>query len=253
METALVPLKFEGREIRRGVDEAGEPIWVAMDVCQAIGLADTNKAVSKLDADDTKTFRVVDAAGRERMVTAVNESGLYTLVLRSNKPEAKRFKKWVTSEVLPSIRKTGAYSISAAPLKLLPDASAAFEALYSVAGKFGFEGNQRILSASKAVRTVAGVDFPELLGATHLIAEKQVRHFTPTELGERLDMSARAFNLLLASSGLQEKRGDAWCATETGKPFAVLLDTGKKHSNGTPVQQLRWTEDVLEKIDRKTA
>lgn len=85
-----------------------EPWFVAKDVCDALGLTDTGKTVERLD-DDEKLTRIVFVSGQNRQMWHVNESGLYNLIFQSRKPEAKVFRKWVTSEVLPSIRKTGMY------------------------------------------------------------------------------------------------------------------------------------------------
>ncbi|WP_018675507.1 BRO-N domain-containing protein [Riemerella columbina] len=89
--------------------KAGEPWFCAKDVCNSLGYADTEVALRKLD-DDEKLLRKIYASGQYRQFMFINESGLYALILRSNKPEARKFRKWVTSEVLPSIRKYGTYS-----------------------------------------------------------------------------------------------------------------------------------------------
>lgn len=86
----------------------GEAWFVASDVCEALGLDDTSKACSRLD-DDEKLTRTMFVSGQNREVLIINESGLYSLILTSRKPEAKKFKKWVTSEVLPAIRAKGRY------------------------------------------------------------------------------------------------------------------------------------------------
>ena len=92
----------------RVVERSGEPWFVAVDVCRVLGLGDTGKAVSRLD-DDELTRIKIGSGGQMREAYAVNESGLYALVLGSRKPEAKAFKRWVTHEVLPAIRRTGRY------------------------------------------------------------------------------------------------------------------------------------------------
>lgn len=97
----------------RVVDRDGEPWFVAADVCAALTIEKHRDAVSRLD-DDERGSVVVDTLGGRQEVTAINESGLYSLTLTSRKPEAKKFKKWVTSEVLPQIRKTGSYGTAAA-------------------------------------------------------------------------------------------------------------------------------------------
>lgn len=83
----------------------GEPWFVATDVCEALGIQNVTQAVARLDDDERSMFNI----GRQGEASIINESGLYSLILGSRKPEAKKFKKWVTSEVLPAIRKTGRY------------------------------------------------------------------------------------------------------------------------------------------------
>ena len=93
----------------------GEPWFVAFDVCQALGYANSRKAVADhLDDDERSTVTNSDSRNGGGKLTIINESGLYALVLRSRKPEARKFAKWVTGEVLPSIRKTGSYAKPAA-------------------------------------------------------------------------------------------------------------------------------------------
>lgn len=92
----------------------GEPWFVAADVCEALGLDETHKMVMRLD-DDEKGRNTIPTPGGDQEMTIINESGLYSLILTSRKPEAKKFKKWVTSEVLPAIRKTGRYVAPVAP------------------------------------------------------------------------------------------------------------------------------------------
>jgi anti-repressor protein len=86
----------------------GEPWFVAADVCGALGLTNPKMVVSRLDGADVSQADI-SSSGQTRKMSIINESGLYELIMRSNKPEARVFRRWVTSEVLPSIRKTGAY------------------------------------------------------------------------------------------------------------------------------------------------
>ena len=94
----------------RVINKDGEPWFVAQDVCEALAHSDTSMAVRRLDEDEKGTSNVCTLSGIQEMLT-INESGLYSLILTSRKPAAKRFKKWVTAEVLPSIRKTGSYTV----------------------------------------------------------------------------------------------------------------------------------------------
>lgn len=90
------------------IDET--PWFVATDVCSVLDQPDTSKVCSRLD-DDEKLLRTMCVSGQNREILLINESGLYSLILTSRKPEAKKFKKWVTNEVLPAIRKTGRYEM----------------------------------------------------------------------------------------------------------------------------------------------
>ncbi len=87
----------------------GKPYFVAKDVCSILGISNHNDAVSRLDEDERDGVGITDPIGREQKATVVNESGLYHLIFQSRKPEAKAFRKWVTSEVLPTLRRTGRY------------------------------------------------------------------------------------------------------------------------------------------------
>lgn len=98
-----------GQEVRVRVDERGEPWFVAKDVCDILGVANNRDAVSRLDADERMSVLPTALGGSQKMV-AVSESGLYRLIFESRKPEARAFRRWVTHEVLPSIRKTGLYA-----------------------------------------------------------------------------------------------------------------------------------------------
>ena len=126
---------FENPQFRvRVIMRCAEPWFVAKDACDCLTLTDTNKACQNLDEDEkqvvTRDFdSELFSESKAQAITLVSESGLYTLIMRSNKPEAKVFRKWVTSEVLPSIRKTGSYSVAQPTLaipKTLPEALRAY-------------------------------------------------------------------------------------------------------------------------------
>lgn len=107
MTTSLVPFDFDGQPIRTITIDT-EPWFVVRDVCQILGIGNPSQAISYLDEDE-KGVITNETLGGPQQVGIVNESGLYSLILRSRKPEAKAFKKWITSVLLPTIRKTGSY------------------------------------------------------------------------------------------------------------------------------------------------
>lgn len=98
----------------RVVEHEGEPWFVAKDVCECLELTDVSKTISLLDDDEKGTNSIRTPGGKQDMLI-VSEPGLYSLVLRSRKPEAKAFKRWIVHEVIPSIRRTGGYGAPALP------------------------------------------------------------------------------------------------------------------------------------------
>lgn len=120
MNTNIVPFEFEGNAVRV-VERVGEPWFVLADVCRVLEIGNPSQAATRLDDDEkaTLTNNEGQAGQGAQQFTVINESGLYSLILTSRKPAAKRFKKWVTADVLPTIRKTGGYGSATA----LPDLS----------------------------------------------------------------------------------------------------------------------------------
>lgn len=120
MENIIIPFNYGDSLIRVVNDEkTGEPLWVAKDVCAVLDLKDVNRSCSKLDEDEKLILKLC-VSGQNREMICVNEAGLYNLIFRSNKPEAKPFKRWVTHEVLPTIRKTGSYGKNEDMAQIIP-------------------------------------------------------------------------------------------------------------------------------------
>lgn len=108
MANSVIPFLFENYTVR-AVTIDGQPWFIASDVCEALTIVDVGQAIERLD-DDERGGYAIPTPGGMQTVRTVSESGMYSLTLSSRKLEAKRFKKWVTSEVLPTIRKTGSYT-----------------------------------------------------------------------------------------------------------------------------------------------
>lgn len=107
--SALQVFAFEGAEVRTVLVD-GEPWWVASDICSILELQ-SGRALARLDEDE-KGLRSTQTPGGQQMLTYVTEPGLYSLVLGSRKPQAKAFKRWITHEVIPTIRRTGSYTVA---------------------------------------------------------------------------------------------------------------------------------------------
>ena len=117
MGTVILPFQFEAQAVRVQLDSDGLPRFVAADVLAILSL--DRKALERLDEDEKGVSSIHTPGGLQEM-TVVGEPGLYSLVLGSRKPEAKRFKRWVTHDVLPTIRKTGGYLPAGATIESLP-------------------------------------------------------------------------------------------------------------------------------------
>ena len=123
--TKIFPFTFYNQSDIRTILIKGEPWFIAADLCRVLDIANTSQAVSRLDedergictvytpqVDDVRGMNIVHTPSGDQEMLIVNESGLYSLIFTSRKPEAKVFRKWVTQEVLPSIRRTGSYQLN---------------------------------------------------------------------------------------------------------------------------------------------
>ena len=253
MANELTRFEFQGKGVRTVTIE-GEPWFVVKDVCEILEIEKYRDAVARLDEDERGSV-VVDTLGGKQSMASVNESGLYALVFKSRKPEAKEFQKWVTKEVLPQIRKTGRYELcpQTPALPPLPGeiASREFEALRKIAETCGYTGNQALLAADKAVRKLHNIS-PVALLEIELKSPDNEKYLIATEVGRLFqpEMSPVRVNALLRELGFMERRERVegkWenYLTDKGKEYGIYLDTGKKHSDGTSIQQIKWKESVV--------
>lgn len=189
----LQVFNYESNEVRTVMID-GEPWFVLKDVCQVLGISKYRDVASRLDDDERGLFKM-DTPGGPQEMTIINESGLYGVILRSDKPEAKPFRKWVTSKVLPSIRKTGAYTSGKTIHSPAKDALAEAKLLNSKAR----ERNSRVKEASMWLEIAKVVSVPTYLEicahyASTALAGKEVlplpetggRTYTAKEVGEML-------------------------------------------------------------------
>ena len=246
MENGIQVFEQSGLGSVRVVMQGGEPWFVAKDVCECLDIGNSRDAVAALDEDE-KGVDSIDTPGGAQEMSIISEPGLYSLILRSRKPEAKAFKRWVTHDILPSLRKTGGYGMAVA--KSEPNYAAIpheIDALGKILGFAGITGNQLALAADAYYRKRTGISVIEASGV-QLVAPQQKQLLTPTQIGRELGgISGRKVNLMLAGLGLQRRVGESWEPTDAGTARGgVLMDTGKQHSNGTPVRQLKWPSDVV--------
>lgn len=126
----LQQFNFQQQQQIRVLQNDGAVWFVAKDVCDALGLTNATETLRSLDDDEKLTSEIL-RSGQNRKMRLINESGLYNLIFRSNKPEARAFRKWVTSEVLPSIRQRGHYETGESKLRISHSPDAQSEAFFN--------------------------------------------------------------------------------------------------------------------------
>lgn len=121
MTNEIQTFNFNNATLRTLTDEAGDPWFVAKDACDILGLEDSRKATAGLDPDEKNIVTISDGIAGTPNRTIISEPGLYKLIMRSRKTEAKEFQRWITHEVLPSIRKRGIYATESTIDQILSD------------------------------------------------------------------------------------------------------------------------------------
>lgn len=183
----------------------GEPWFIAADVCRALDVKNGRDAVSRLD-DDEKGVALTDTLGGKQEMAAVSEVGLYTLVLSSRKPEAKAFKRWVTHDVLPSIRKHGAYMTEEILQKTLENP----DFLIGLATQLKEEREKRL--AAELDKAVLGQQIAELRpkASYYDLILQCASLLSVTEISKDYGMSAKAFNKKLHELHIQYQQSGVW-------------------------------------------
>jgi prophage antirepressor-like protein/predicted transcriptional regulator len=219
-------------------DKQGSIWFLAKDVLMLLQdnkNPDVSNATKDLDNDELTRFKIV-SGGQSREMLFVSESGLYSLIMRSRKPIAKPFQKWVTKEVLPSIRKTGSYSLQKEEHELKKvDLNEIQETL-----KIGSE----ILETLQTKNVFEKIQLDNFLKSQKGISVLEILKinfenflFLPTELGKFIGISAIEMNQNLREKGLQIKSENGWQLTEKGQKFGVDV------SENFP--QIKWKIEVL--------
>ena len=244
----IIPFEFESHALRVNLDAAGQPWFVAADVCAALELPDTHKAIARLD-DDEKGRNSIPTPGGQQDMSVVNESGLYNLVLGSRKPEAKRFKRWITHEVLPSIRKTGSYtsatSVAALPSPTQDRVSSLLLIGEAVAKVPGVKHGIAMAATLTCIHENTGLSIETMRRALPA-NDEPIAAMNPTKLGQQLGMAARSVNARLAAMGLQLRNDrDEWELTEAGQAWGEALPYSR---NGHTGYQIRWNPAVIDQM-----
>lgn len=215
-------------QVRAVRSEVGEPMFVAKDVCAALGLGNSRQALSRLD-DDEKGVISTDTPGGEQQMQAVNEAGLYVLVLSSRKPEAKAFKRWVTHEVLPALRRDGGYMVARAdetPEELMARALKAADATLARVR----DENARLTRRNQVLEPKAAF-FDSVMESDGLIS---VRAAAKVLKSYDREMGERRLRQMLRDACYLEKRTRSATAAAIGRgymkerPFAITHSDGRR-------------------------
>lgn len=216
----------------RTVEINNEPWFVLKDVCAVLDLGSAHKVSERLDEDERNQIPLTDSLGRKQETTIINESGLYNVILRSDKPEAKPFRKWVTSEVLPSIRKTGSYALP-------KDYSAALRALADAE-----EQKLRLLAENQHQAQVIA-DFEPIQQYVDTILESKGAMAT-SQIAADYGLTAQKLNKILHKGGVQRNVNGQWLlyAKYMGKGYTKSKTIQIIRSDGRPdtIMQTQWTQ-----------
>ena len=215
-----------------------EPYFAGKDVAEVLGYSDVSKA-SKMHVDDEDNLtRQIVVSGQNRNMYLINESGLYSLILSSKLPNAKKFKRWVTSEVLPSIRKHGMYATD----KLLEDPDFAISVLQQL--KAEREEKKKLTTVNQQQKQIIGELQPKANYVDIILDNKGL--VTITQIAKDYGMSGKKMNALLNTYGVQFRQSGQWLL------YSKYHDMGYTHSktinitrsDGRPdiVMETKWTQ-----------
>ncbi len=235
----------------------GEPWFVGKDVADALGYSNSRDALARHVDDEDKTSVVIPDTGSnyKSKATLINESGLYSLVLSSKLPTAKQFKHWVTSDVLPTIRKTGKYAVP----KITPNPHYRTRMIKTAVKDIGDTADTiaQVFHVKKGIAMTASM---QMVGEAYGIDTEPLKKLvppeanpaflTPTKIAAELNVltnkgnpNPQRVNSLLKALGLQESVGGHWHATEEGKKLSEAMPYTA--SSGHSGYQLLWSPKVI--------
>lgn len=216
-------------QIRTILDENSEPWFVGKDVADILGYSNTPKAIKDhVDADDKRTERIVHPLGGSQNTTIINESGLYSLIFSSKMEKAKEFKRWVTSEVLPAIRKDGGY--------MMASKGESDEEILARAMIIANKSIERLKLEGKQKDQIIGELKPKADYVDKILQNKSL--IKVSSIAKDYGMSAQEMNKLLHELRIQYKQGGQWLL------YANIQDKGYTSSETHAYKKKDGTTDV---------
>lgn len=226
---------FEGMPVRTMLIN-NEPYFVGKDVAQVLGYERSTKAVADhVDQEDKDVVPIQDSIGRMQNTPVINESGLYSLILSSKLPTAKKFKRWVTSEVLPSIRKYGAYMT---PEKI-EEALLNPDTIIKLAQELKQEREGRLIAEQRVNELTPKASYYDLVLKNQSLV-------TITQIAKDYGMSGREMNAKLHDLKVQYKQGSTWLLyskyQKTGWTHSDTIVVDRTDGTKKAVMQTKWTQ-----------
>lgn len=226
--------KFKDQQVHT-ITIDNEPYFVGNDVSTILGYSNYRNAVANHVDEDDKLRTQIEYAGQDRNMTVINESGLYSLILSSKLPQAKEFKHWVTSEVLPAIRKHGAYMTPAKIEEVLTDP----DTIIQLATQLKQEREGRLIAEQKVNELT-----PKATYYDKVLSDKSL--VTITQIAKDYGMSGRAMNRKLHELKVIYKQGQTWLLyakyQKTGWTHSETVMVPKKDGTEKAVLNTKWTQ-----------
>ena len=240
----ITPFKFENHNIRVVTDEHGEPLFVGKDICDALGYADHTNAMKQHCRGVAKRHPISDSLGRTQDTRVLTEPDVMRLMVNSTLPAAEAFERLVFEEILPTIRKTGAY-IPPQQIARLPQLQPVRDLLMIGKAMARVKGVNEALAMActlDAIERTTGLPSTMLARALPAVAPADTATLNATQVGESVGLSARAANAAIAKIGLQyQDENKNWKLTEAGTAYGEMKPF---HKNGHSGYETRWKPSV---------
>lgn len=225
---------FENQQVRT-IEIENEPYFVGKDITEILGYSNSRDALYKHVDEEDKLTSQIATSGQNRNMVVINESGLYSLILSSKLPNAKKFKRWVTSEVLPAIRKHGGYLTE----QKLEEALLNPDTLINLATQLKQEREGRLIAEQRVNELTPKASYYDKVLSNKALV-------TITVIAKDYGMSGKAMNALLHELGVQYKQGTTWLLyaryQKNGWTHSETVMITDKDGNEKAVLNTKWTQ-----------
>lgn len=234
MKMEIQTFNFENQQVRT-IEIENEPYFVGKDITEILGYSNSRDALYKHVDEEDKLTSQIATSGQNRNMVVINESGLYSLILSSKLPNAKKFKRWVTSEVLPAIRKHGGYLTE----QKLEEALLNPDTLINLATQLKQEREGRLIAEQRVNELTPKASYYDKVLSNKALV-------TITVIAKDYGMSGKAMNALLHELGVQYKQGTTWLLyaryQKNGWTHSETVMITDKDGNEKAVLNTKWTQ-----------